>query len=54
MMRVKNHPINGSRIFAMLANVIETCRLRSRSPWRYLVTVVTAGRVAVPRLPVAA
>jgi len=36
--------------------VIETCRLRARSPWRYLETVITAGRAGlpVPRLPVAA
>jgi len=46
----------GSRIFAILASVIETCRLRARSPWRYLETVITAGRAGlpVPRLPVAA
>ena len=46
----------GSRIFAILASVIETCRLRDRSPWRYLETVIAAGRAGlpVPALPVAA
>lgn len=46
----------GSRIFAILASVIETCRLRGRSPWRYLEAVIAAGRAGspVPPLPVAA
>lgn len=46
----------GSRIFAILASVIETCRLRRRSPWRYLEAVIAAGRAGlpVPPLPVAA
>ena len=46
----------GSRIFAILASVIETCRLRDRSPWRYLETVIATGRAGlpVPALPVAA
>jgi len=46
----------GSRIFAILASVIETCRLRGRSPWRYLEAVIAAGRAGlpVPALPVAA
>jgi hypothetical protein len=36
--------------------VIETCRLRGRSPWRYLEAVIAAGRAGlpVPALPVAA
>ncbi len=41
----------GSRIFAILASVIETCRLRKCSPWRYLQAVIFAGRAGLP-LPV--
>ena len=41
----------GSRIFAILASVIETCRIRQQSPWRYLESVIEnrrAGFVAPP------
>jgi len=38
----------GSRIFAILASVIETCRLRACSPWRYLQAVIAAGRAGLP------
>ena len=43
----------GTRAFALLASVIETCRLRSASPWRYLATVIDAARKAgaPPLLP---
>ena len=34
----------GTRAFALLASVIETCRLRCASPWRYLATVIDAAR----------
>ncbi|HFE37566.1 MAG TPA: IS66 family transposase, partial [Gammaproteobacteria bacterium] len=46
----------GSRIFAILASVIETCRLRGCSPWRYLEAVIAAGRANLPTplLPAAA
>jgi hypothetical protein len=46
----------GSRIFAILASVIDTCRLRKCSPWRYLQAVISAGRadLPIPALPVAA
>ena len=43
----------GTRAFVLLASVIETCRLRSASPWRYLATVIDAARKAgaPPLLP---
>ena len=34
----------GTRAFGLLASVIETCRLRNASPWRYLATVIDAVR----------
>ena len=34
----------GSRIFALLASVIDTCRLRGHSPWRYLQTAIADRR----------
>jgi transposase len=46
----------GSRAFALLASVIETCRKRSASPWPYLADVVRQRRkgLPAPALPVAA
>lgn len=43
----------GSRAFALLASVIETCRLREVSPWPYLADVIAARRKnqPVPPLP---
>jgi len=43
----------GSRVFAMLISVIETCRKRNQSPWVYLATVIINQRsgLAVPLLP---
>ena len=43
----------GSRVFAMLISVIETCRKRNQSPWLYLATVIINQRsgLAVPLLP---
>jgi transposase len=46
----------GSRVFAILASVIDTCRLRGLSPWTYLASVIAErrqGRVA-PELPATA
>lgn len=45
----------GSRVFAILASVIETCRKRNSSPWRYLETVIANRRAGlpVPLLPIA-
>lgn len=44
---------DGSRAYALLASVIETCRLRQASPWRYLAEVIQAARQgqALPALP---
>ncbi len=43
----------GSRVFAILASVIDTCRLRAVSPWPYLAEVIAAGRSGktIPPLP---
>jgi transposase len=43
----------GSKSFALLASVIDTCRRRNASPWPYLAQVIAAGRrgLDVPRLP---
>jgi transposase len=41
----------GSRVFSMLASVIETCRIRQQCPWRYLESVIDnrrAGFLASP------
>jgi hypothetical protein len=44
----------GSRIFALLASIIETCRIRQQCPWRYLESVINNRRAGflVPPLPV--
>lgn len=39
---------NGSRYFAILASVIDTCRLRGHSPWRYLQDAITQRRAGLP------
>jgi hypothetical protein len=46
----------GSRAFALLASVIDTCRQRKVSPWTYLAEVVAERRTGnpAPPLPVAA
>lgn len=43
----------GTRVFALLASVIDTCRQRGVSPWRYLEQVIRDRRSgkAVPPLP---
>ncbi|SEH05624.1 transposase [Candidatus Venteria ishoeyi] len=33
----------GTRVFAVLASVIDTCRKRDVSPWRYLEKVIGRG-----------
>jgi transposase len=38
----------GSRAFALLASVIETCRRRGASAWQYLGTVIAAARKGLP------
>jgi hypothetical protein len=46
----------GSRAFALLASVIETCRKRRLSPWCYLATVIAERRKGneAPQIPVVA
>jgi len=46
----------GSKSFALLASVIDTCRRRNAAPWHYLAQVIAAGRRGddVPILPLAA
>ena len=43
----------GTRAFALLASVIETCRKRGVSPWPYLASVIEKRRKgqSAPRLP---
>lgn len=38
----------GSRVFALLASVIDTCRQRGFSPWRYLERAIADRRVGQP------
>lgn len=38
----------GSRVFAILASVIDTCRLRGASPWTYLASVIAERRQGQP------
>jgi len=46
----------GSKTLAIMASVIETCRLRNASPLRYLAQTIAARRkgLEVPPIPVAA
>ncbi|WP_244857282.1 IS66 family transposase [Aromatoleum bremense] len=46
----------GSRAFALLASVIDTCRRRGACAWRFLGAVIHAARrgLALPSLPTAA
>ena len=46
----------GSRVFSILASVIETCRIRKILPWPYLASVIAERRQGnpVPPLPAAA
>jgi len=41
----------GTRAFALLASVIETCRKRSVSPWPYLAEVIRQRRKGLPAPP---
>ena len=45
---------DGTRIFAILISVIETCRVRQQSPWIYLAAVIGQRRAGfpAPKLPV--
>jgi len=42
----------GSRAFALLASLIETCRRRAASAWQYLGTVIAAARKGLPLPPI--
>jgi hypothetical protein len=44
----------GTRAFALLASVIETCRKRSASPWPYLADVIRQRRKGLPAPPLPA
>jgi len=39
---------NGTRVFAILISVIETCRKRNQSPWLYLAQVIDSQRTGLP------
>jgi hypothetical protein len=41
----------GSRAFALLASVIDTCRQRGHSPWHYLSAAITERRAGLPLTP---
>jgi transposase len=41
----------GTRVFALLASVIETCRKRGISPWPYLAEVIRQRRKGLPAPP---
>jgi hypothetical protein len=41
----------GTRVFALLASVIETCRKRHVSPWPYLAEVLRQRRKGLPAPP---
>ena len=41
----------GSRVVAVLASVIDTCRQRGHSPWRYLARAIADRRAGLPLPP---
>jgi transposase len=41
----------GSRVVALLASVIDTCRQRGHAPWRYLERAIADRRVGLPLAP---
>ncbi len=43
----------GSRSFAALLSVLETCRLRNIDPWDYIAKVITLGRKGMAPPPIA-
>jgi transposase len=44
----------GSRAYAALLSVIETCRLRKQDPWSYIAETIRLGRKGIAPLPVPA
>ena len=41
----------GSRVVALLASVIDTCRQRGHAPWRYLERAIADRRIGLPLAP---
>ena len=41
----------GSRVVALLASVIDTCRQRGHAPWRYLERAIADRRAGLPLAP---
>jgi hypothetical protein len=41
----------GSRVFALLASVIDTCRQRGHSPWPYIEAAIADRRAGRPLAP---
>lgn len=48
------HTVQGSRVFAPLASVIDTCRKRKVSLWPYLAEVLRQRRDGLPAPPLPA
>jgi transposase len=44
----------GTRVFALLASVTDTCRKRGHSPWRYLEKAIADRRIGLPLSPLPA
>ncbi|MBO3708898.1 MAG: transposase [Candidatus Accumulibacter sp.] len=44
----------GTRAFALLASIIDTCRARKASAWEYLTAALQAGRQGLPMPPLPA
>jgi transposase len=44
----------GTRAFALLASIIDTCRARKASAWDYLTAALQAGRQGLPTPPLPA
>lgn len=49
-----NRSEQGSGALALLASIIDTCRLRAASAWDYLADAIRAGRQALPMPPLPA
>ena len=48
------HSEQGTRAFALLASIIDTCRARKASAWDYLTAALQAGRQGLPMPPLPA
>lgn len=49
--RFRTRSEQGSRALALLARIIDTCRLRAASAWDYLTAAMSAGRQGLPMPP---